>query len=489
MGVTRSYLVSLLIYISVVNEVRLPTVTCQDEEGNQCLPRKTFFTLLRLPEISSNLAAYSRTSRIIQDVRNRHDIASLRGLNPEDADDTEICLPAGVYLELFSDPAIRGHLSAQGRAQKLMESAEASRLREDPVEETWRYRDAAEKRSIANLAKNGDLPISIQEKASGQQEEEEEEENKRSSQKFDTSPRALLEDDRHPSYFRAYSLLDSDPQLEDFPGDYLQGKRNIASLARDSMLPAGKRNVATLARDYMLPSGKRNVGALARDYMLPNGGKRNVASLARIYMLPSGGKRNIAALARDFALPQGKRYLGALVRSGALPIRGFEDEKRTLASLARNGDLAGFYSKRNVGTLARDWSLPTQNRYGRSLAEDVADERYQDGLGWSSLMGNVDNQDGGKDQPRVSDDGSKGISENRNGSSKKNLAERRSKREIDFSDEYPLPVMQNTNVLDYEEMIEALTGEYPITEKRFMGRIPQMGPRPTTPPTRRLGRR
>ena len=46
---------------------------------------------------------------------------------------------------------------------------------------------------------------------------------------------------------------------------------------------------------------------------------------------------------------------------------------------------------------------------------------------------------------------------------------RRSKRQIGFSDEYPLPVMQNTNVFDYEEMMEALSGQYPNAEKRFMG--------------------
>ena len=137
--------------------------SCQEEDGSRCLPRKTFVALLRLPEVSSNLAAYSRTARIIQDAKDRTEYVNLKSLLTEEGDDAKICLPAGVYLELFSDLAMRGQLSAIGRAQKMFE---------DPIDRAYENGDLtsedimeSEKRSIATLAKNGDLPISIQDRS------------------------------------------------------------------------------------------------------------------------------------------------------------------------------------------------------------------------------------------------------------------------------------------------------------------------------------
>lgn len=50
------------------------------------------------------------------------------------------------------------------------------------------------------------------------------------------------------------------------------GKRNLASLRKNGMLPyALKRSLAALARENLLPGGgKRNIGSMARDYALPN---------------------------------------------------------------------------------------------------------------------------------------------------------------------------------------------------------------------------
>lgn len=112
-----------------------------------------------------------------------------------------------------------------------------------------------EKRSIATLAKNGQLP----------------------SREPDTEEmEAIGEDDNGH-------------------------KRNIASMARSGMI-GGKRNIQALARQWQYGNGgKRNIGALMRNNnMLPGSGKRNIASLAR-----SGfGKRNVGTLARDWALPK-----------------------------------------------------------------------------------------------------------------------------------------------------------------------------------------
>lgn len=118
--------------------------------------------------------------------------------------------------------------------------------------------DEDEKRSIATLAKNGQLP----------------------SREPDTDMEALGEDDNGH-------------------------KRNIGSLARSGMM-GGKRNIGSVARQWQYTGGKRNIGSLMRNNNMFAGGKRNIAALAR-----SGfGKRNVGTLARDFALPKfnGAKY-------------------------------------------------------------------------------------------------------------------------------------------------------------------------------------
>lgn len=100
-------------------------------------------------------------------------------------------------------------------------------------------------------------------------------------------------------------------------------KRSLATLAKNGQLPSRepeaddlsesqwseyKRNIGSLARSGHIAAGKRNIAALARDYVLPSTGKRNLPSILR-----SGGgsngsqqqtpKRNVAALARDNLYP------------------------------------------------------------------------------------------------------------------------------------------------------------------------------------------
>ncbi|XP_011877043.1 PREDICTED: uncharacterized protein LOC105567095 isoform X2 [Vollenhovia emeryi] len=485
MGFTRNYLVSLFLYISIVNEIRQPAVTCQDEEGSQCIPKKTFLALLRLPEVSSNLAAYSRMARIIQETKNHNDMAHLKALSSEENDDAEICIPGGVYLELFRDPALRGHLSVMARTHKLPEFP--GRLLDDGEEIDSRdLIPESEKRSLATLAKNDDLPVTIQGREDNGDDEEKRSVHSSSSDNMDELVRVLLDDDRRRSTSGIYDYLaDLEPEVAEYPLD----KRNVGSLARDFALPTGRRHVGSVARDYGFPSGKRNIGSLARQSILPLGGKRNVASLARDSMLPPTGKRNVAALARDSALPYGKRYLGSLVRNGGYPVRGYDEGKRNIASLAKNADWPGF-AKRG-GTAPGRMIVRVLNRHGRSLSDDR--ETHSEPLDLQQLI-RQGHENNAKASAAVNWPFS--VSEDLDESRAKNRSNRRidgassqtrHKRQIDFSDEYPLPVVQNTNMLDYEDMLEALAN-YPNAEKRFMGRIPQMGPRPTTPPTRRLGR-
>ncbi|XP_029173099.1 neuropeptide-like 1 isoform X2 [Nylanderia fulva] len=462
MGLIRNYLVSLFLYISIINEIRQPAVTCQDEEGSQCIPKKTFMALLRLPEVSSNLAAYSRTARIIQETKNHNDMAHLKAFSSEENEDAEICIPTGVYLELFRNPALRAHLSVIARTHKLPEFP--GRL----LDEEINSRDLipeSEKRSLATLAKNDDLPITLQER-----EDESDDEEKRSaspSDNMDGMMRELVDEENRQRASEIYDYLSElDPEVVEYPLD----KRNIGSLARDFALPTGRRHIASVARDHGLPGGKRNIGALARQSMLPLNGKRNVALLARYYMLPQNGKRNVAALARDSSLPNGKRYLGSLARSGGyIPVRqDDEEDKRSIASLARNAGWPGIVKR---GRMAPGRIIVrVLNRHGRSLSDDH--EAHSEPLDLQQLIRQGHNQDKENEWQTtpfsVSEDLDEGKAKNRSNRRMDATSQTRHKRQIDFSDEYPLPVMQNTNILDYEDMMEALE-HYPNTEKRFLG--------------------
>lgn len=108
--------------------------------------------------------------------------------------------------------------------------------------------EAQPKRSIATLAKNGQLPS------------------------------------REP---------ETDDQMENQWSDY---KRNIGSIARTGIL-TGKRNIGALARDYVLPphGGKRNLPSILR-----SGGGSSTSSTHGPQNPP---KRNVASLARDNLYP------------------------------------------------------------------------------------------------------------------------------------------------------------------------------------------
>lgn len=235
-----------------------------------------------------------------------------------------------------------------------------------------------------------------------------------------------------------------------------------------------KRNVGTLARDFALPPGRRNIASLIRDYdqgrenRVSFPGKRNVASLARTYTLPqNGGKRNVGSVAREYGLPYGKRYVASLARTGDLPIRG----QRSVSSLARTGDLP-VREQRSVSSLAKNSAWPVSLKRGIFVPGSVIfralsrqGRSYDDGTNARNdlldlqALGNL----------RQSQENDYESEEKVNDSLKVESNIRRPKREIAFSDEYPLPVMQNANVFDYEEMMEALGGQYPNAEKRFMG--------------------
>ncbi|CAD7012516.1 unnamed protein product [Ceratitis capitata] len=136
--------------------------------------------------------------------------------------------------------------------------------------------------------------------------------------------------------------LPSLPDPEDVePTAPNEDKRYVGSLARSG-------GFATY--------GKRNIGTLARDYQLPQNGKRNLATLARLGLLTrgeGGNKRNMAAVARYNShgrqatlAPTDKRNIGALKASpvhGVQQKRGEEDEVYLPASFfGADADYAEF---------------------------------------------------------------------------------------------------------------------------------------------------
>ena len=100
-------------------------------------------------------------------------------------------------------------------------------------------------------------------------------------------------------------LPSREPETETDVNDDNGHKRNLASMARSGMIGGGgKRNIQALARQWQYANGKRNIGSVMRSNMFP--GKRSIAQI----MKSGYGKRNVGTLARDWSLPKfsGSKY-------------------------------------------------------------------------------------------------------------------------------------------------------------------------------------
>lgn len=156
------------------------------------------------------------------------------------------------------------------------------------------------------------------------------------------------------------------------------GKRTIGSLARNGLLNNGKRNIGAMARQGKLlraqnnqvddQNQKRSLATLAKNGQLPSKEpdtddviptiqqlmteKRNVAAMARAGLL--GGKRSDLP-SNEFYY---KRNPMSMLATNPHRVRM---GKRNLAAMARGNLLPSFSQeyKRNIGALARDWTLPT----------------------------------------------------------------------------------------------------------------------------------
>lgn len=178
--------------------------------------------------------------------------------------------------------------------------------------------------------------------------------------------------------------------------------------------------VELLKRTHPIPRtlryGKRNIGALARQGLLRGvdldeldevraNQKRSLATLAKNGQLPSAAAPDATAGGGDDdtevdggvvggddggstppLMQQWKRNMAAMARAGLIGRSSQADysaeAKRSLSSLARSNGYpygaGGETNKRNVGALARDWTLPTtqSNRLNGAFAADTQPPAY-----------------------------------------------------------------------------------------------------------------
>jgi hypothetical protein len=301
------------------------------------------------------------------------------------------------------------------------------------------------------------------------------------------------------------------------------GKRNIGSLARGYNFPyhGVKRNLGSLARaggfrfggttkksddDDNLDDDKRSVTSLIRNRLNPfQEGKRYIGSVMRNqgshfgvskkndFETEDDAKRNIGAMARNWNLPEHfkygkrlddeeegvedmtKRYAAALLRHGSLPVgvaassEGTEEDmtKRYAAALLRHGSLpVGVVAssegteedKRHIGSLASKGSFHIQKKSSRSTGSDDAAYNNTQQVETSNKAKrsvSTSQQEENRIQATAAVQGN------------------RTKRQAflvpaSSSDEYPMPVMQNSDLFDYEDLAELLSGGA-APEKRFLG--------------------
>nr|CAD7196477.1 unnamed protein product [Timema douglasi] len=447
------------------------------------------------------------------------------------------------------------------------------------------YEEDVNKRSIASLARSGNLPFkggegkrSVEALArSGYLPAPKAPESSEDSQMDASQEADLLGKRSIASLAKSGQLQHASSQFVN--GDLLkdefdgEGKRGgIGSLARNGYLnnkkDNGNRDLERLMQQLYQDEGmdKRNIGSLARSFNLPQNGKRNLGSIAR-----SGGfsqlrfspskkdddngsesdyyrddeKRNLGAFVKSRQTPLGKRYLGSTLRS----------RNSALSTISKKDEMDD-EEKRNVGAMARNRLLPFGKRdddEDETNLEDVA-ERYVESLlrhdagviegdenpgaegkrhisslksgykphkkssrstGSDSAAYHINESDSQvttkKPQAVETSPGNRKVKRSA-GLHQDPLAKeenqipatmtegkhhesttvrevhadvdgstRRQKRETaylipapELSDEYPMPVLQNSDLFDYEDLEELMSGAA-APEKRFLGSVARGG--------------
>ena len=245
---------------------------------------------------------------------------------------------------------------------------------------------------------------------------------------------------------------------------------------------------------------KRHLESLARTGQLPFQSKRSYASLAQNGNLPffvregwrkkmhpvMAGGRNLG----DQLLSTGKRYLGSLAKTGGLPFARTEGKRLDSDSVADETDNllqnileTEFQLKTLKQELLREQEEEIENR----LLEDETDE---DKRNFASLVksGNLPFNGGKRSDealaragyapvpkpPQESEEYPPESSENSEKVLRKRniVSGKRTKRQSYLApetEEFPMRVMQSSDLFDYEDLAELLSGES-APEKRASGR-------------------
>jgi len=357
-------------------------------------------------------------------------------------------------------------VEALARAGYLPVPTPPQESEEYPTESSENNEEVLRKRNIAAMAKNGLLGAQGLKQKGDLKEYQSQKEADDVGAELEESIRELYQEEQGTEKRNIGSLA------REFNFPYNGGKRYLGSLVRAGGYRFGgatkksdddandenlddKRSVMTLIRNRMnqLKEVKRYLGSVMRnqgshfgaskkdDFEIEDEAKRNIGAMARTWPFPEKfkyGKRveNEEENVEDIA----RRYLGALLRHGSLPVgvvaasNGLEEDKRHIGSLASKGSFQ-IHKKSSRSTGSDDLSynntqqVETSNKAKRSL--------------------HVANQVQGEPGKRTKRQAF--------------LAPETS------SEEFPMPVMQNSDLLDYEDLAELLFGEA-APEKRFLGK-------------------
>nr|BAO00966.1 neuropeptide-like precursor 1 [Nilaparvata lugens] len=331
------------------------------------------------------------------------------------------------------------------------------------------------KRGIANLAKNGDFPWSGKRGGIASLMRSRLDQLKRNrdedydldnfldelANEEDDAPYRTVDKRNLASFARSGGLSglsyrnEKKDAYEDWGGADYENKRNVQSLARNRMSPLveGKRYVGAflasngrppyLSRD---PEFKRNHGTgWAWGYRRPE------------YTTAQSLRRGPEADSTDEVLA--KRYVAALLRQGRLPVgidssaEQVDQDDNEHNEDEEEAEQAEELNKRHIGSLAAHKSFAMRKKKSVDLKEQAQEQL------------------------------------NSQADKKVDTGSNRSKRDVASSlssDEYTMPVLQNTVNSDYEDIVSKATGDGPSARnKRYFavrgggkipgGRLPQIG--------------
>ncbi|KAK7867527.1 hypothetical protein R5R35_009424 [Gryllus longicercus] len=361
--------------------------------------------------------------------------------------------------------------------QLLLEELEAMDELQAAEQQLQRLQEVEDKRSLASLARGGQLPG----KRFNDFRDDDDEDMKRGIS-------TLAKNGQLPA-----PLTPGDNRSEDAADEVAEQKRGgVSALARLGYLPPHKKDL-----DWLLASLQ------GQQQFAPAEEKRNIGSLARGFNLPPPGKRNLGALARGGGF-SALRYAGSKKND---ILDAAEAEKRSAASLMQHGlPLGKRFHPLTFGLEERFWHPPQRtgkrsDGEGDGLEENALEDaeditkRYVAALlrqgrlpvggpgGPSPFAAASFSDAGGRDDA----DGDQLDEEKRHLGALRRISREaagagaaggRAKRQA--SDEFALPVFQPNDApgdLDdalLQRVLMAGEDAPGAADKRFLGRIPQM---------------